>query len=115
MYSTAVIKQPEELNIWDEKHSIAMGIALQTQVLKICTAHRQLYCDDDVDPAIAFAVAEHLVRDDQASAGVFREDIHGLADLLTDVICSAQCACPKCAPMLADLRRSRPRELEMAY
>jgi len=110
-----MIKQPEVLDIWDEKHSIAMGIALQTQVLKICTAHRQLYCDDDVDPAIAYAVADHLVRDDQASAGVFRDDIHGLADLLTDVICTAQCACPKCAPMLHGSHLSRPREFAMAY
>jgi hypothetical protein len=115
VYPKAMIKQTDQTDIWDEKHSIAMGIALQTQVLKICPAHRQLYCDDDVDPAIAFAVAAQLIREDRQSAGVFRQDVHDLADLLTDVICAAQCVCTTCAPMLQDQRRASPRELAMAY
>jgi hypothetical protein len=98
-------------DIWDEKHSIAMGIALQTQVLKICPVHRRLFCDDEVDPAIAFAVAAQLIHNDKESVNVFREDIHDLADLLTDVIATAPCTCPKCAQPLRD---SRPqRELAM--
>jgi hypothetical protein len=69
--------------------------------------HRQLFCDDEVDPAIAFAVAKQLIHNDQQSADVFREDIHDLADLLTDVISTAQCSCPKCAQPLMVARSHR--------
>jgi hypothetical protein len=97
-----VTMMDQESDIWDEKHSIAMGIALQTQVLKICPVHRQLFCDDEVDPAIAFAVAAQLIHSDQQSVNVFREDIHDLADLLTEVISTAQCSCSKCVhPLMA--------------
>jgi hypothetical protein len=100
---------PDVSDIWDEKHSIAMGIALQTQVLKICPVHRQLFCDDEVDPAVAFAVAAQLIHNDKPSTDVFREDIHDLADLLTDVISSAQCSCPECAPPpIVSLPRREP-------
>jgi len=102
-----MIDQDTMSDIWDERHSIAMGIALQTQVLKICPVHRQLFCDDEVDPAIAFAVATQLIHNDQQSADVFREDIHDLADLLTDVISTAQCSCPKCAQPLMVARSHR--------
>ena len=30
-----------------KKEEIAIGIALQTQVLKTCPIHNQLYCDDE--------------------------------------------------------------------
>ncbi len=33
-----------------KKQAIAIGIALQTQVLKTCPVHRQLYVDDEVNP-----------------------------------------------------------------
>jgi hypothetical protein len=102
-----MIHQGSMADIWDDRHSIAMGIALQTQVLKICPVHRQLFCDDEVDPAIAFAVAAQLIHNDQQSANVFREDIHDLADLLTDVICTAQCRCPKCTQPLMLARSHR--------
>jgi hypothetical protein len=107
-----MIDQATMSDIWDERHSIAMGIALQTQVLKVCPVHRQLFCDDEVDPAIAFAVAAQLMHNDKQSADKFREDIHDLADLLTDVISTAQCSCPKCAQPLKDARPRR--ELAMA-
>jgi len=97
VYSNVTMIDHHSSDIWDEKHSIAMGIALQTQVLKICLVHRELFCDDEVDPAIAFAVAAQLINNDQQSSDVFREDIHDLSDLLTDVISTAQCNCPQCA------------------
>jgi hypothetical protein len=106
------IDQDIESDIWDEKHSIAMGIALQTQVLKICPVHRQLFCDDEVDPAIAFAVAAQLMHNDTYSTDVFREDIHDLAEMLTDVISTTQCSCPNCARPLM-ISRSQ-REVAMA-
>ena len=45
-----------------KKQEIAIGIALQTQVLKLCPVHHQLYCgDEDIaeneNMARAFAVA----------------------------------------------------------
>ena len=112
MYPNVTTDQDTISDIWDEKHSIAMGIALQTQVLKICPVHRQLFCDDEVDPAIAFAVAAQLMHNDKKSSDVFREDIHDLADLLTDVISTAQCSCLQCThPLLV----SRPqREVALA-
>jgi hypothetical protein len=110
--NVTMINQDSRADIWDERHSIAMGIALQTQVLKICPVHRQLFCDDEIDPAIAFAVAGQLMHNDKQSVDVFREDIHDLADMLTDVISTAQCSCPICAqPLMAS--RSR-HELAMA-
>ncbi|MGO9950292.1 MAG: hypothetical protein ACLPWG_26060 [Steroidobacteraceae bacterium] len=39
-----------------KKQAIAIGIALQAQVLKTCPLHRQLYFDDDVNPAGAFGL-----------------------------------------------------------
>ena len=46
----------------EKKRSIAIEIALQTQVLKTCPIHRQIYFDDDADAASAFALAIELVR-----------------------------------------------------
>ena len=112
MYPIVTTDQDTMPDIWDEKHSIAMGIALQTQVLQICPVHHQLFCDDEVDPAIAFALAAQLMHNDKKSAIVFREDIHDLSDLLTDVISTAQCSCPQCThPLMAS--RSEP-ELALA-
>jgi hypothetical protein len=101
------VPESDVSDIWDEKHSIAMGIALQTQVLKICPVHRQLFCDDEVDPAVAFAVAAQLIHNDKPSADVFREDIHDLADLLTDVISTAPCSCSECVQPLMPSRSRR--------
>jgi hypothetical protein len=110
--NVTMINQDSMADIWDDKHSIAMGIALQTQVLKICPVHRQLFCDDEVDPAIAFAVAGQLMHNDNQSVDVFREDIHDLAEMLTDVISTAQCSCASCAHPLI-IPRSQ-REVAMA-
>ena len=112
MYSNVTTDQDTMSDIWDEKHSIAMGIALQTQVLKICPVHRQLFCDDEVDPAIAFAVAAQLMYNDKQSSDMFREDIHDLADLLTDVISTAPCSCQQCIHPLMAVQS--PRELALA-
>ncbi len=30
-----------------KKQELALGIALQTQVLKVCPGHNQVYCDDE--------------------------------------------------------------------
>jgi len=37
----------------EKKHLIAIGIALQTQVLKTCPVHRKIYFDDEANPASA--------------------------------------------------------------
>ena len=31
----------------DDKESVAIGIALQTQVLRVCPIHNQLYCEQE--------------------------------------------------------------------
>ena len=61
------------------KQEIAIGIALQTQVLRICPIHNQLYCDeehysDDENMARAFAVAIELVNQHQPYAEEFHHD-----------------------------------------
>ncbi len=67
----------------DQQESIVTGIALQTELLKICSAHHQVFCDEDVDPAMAFAVAAELIRQDGLSARAFKRDLHHLANLLS--------------------------------
>jgi hypothetical protein len=46
----------------DQKQSVAVEIALQTHVLRTCPEHRELFLDDESDPASAFALAVELVR-----------------------------------------------------
>ena len=46
----------------EQKQSIAVDIALQTHVLRTCPIHHEIFCDDDVDPSAAFALAVELVR-----------------------------------------------------
>ena len=84
-----------------KKQEIAIGIALQTQVLKSCPIHNQLYCDDDesVDDenmARAFAVAIELVRQHEPYAAEFHRNAHELTDLLSYTIGTAPTACPEC-------------------
>jgi len=67
----------------EKKQAIAIGIALQTQVLKTCPVHRQLYFDDDVNPASAFALAIELVRKHKPYVEVFDNNEHELTDLLS--------------------------------
>jgi hypothetical protein len=83
------------------KQEIAIGIALQTHVLKICPVHHQLYCDedacaDDENIARAFAVAVELVHDHPPFAEEFHHDAHELTDLLSDTIGEAPIVCPGC-------------------
>jgi len=84
-----------------KKQEIAIGIALQTQVLKTCPVHNQLYCDDaeftdDVNMARAFAVAVELVRQHRPYAEEFHHDAHELTDLLSYTIGAAPASCPDC-------------------
>jgi hypothetical protein len=84
------------------RQEIAIGIALQTHVLKICPEHHQLYCDDEGCPddeniARAFAVAVELVQEHQPFSEEFHHDAHELTDLLSDTIGGAPVCCPGCA------------------
>jgi hypothetical protein len=85
----------------DKKQEIAVGIALQTQVLKVCPTHNQLYCDDetfsdDDDMARAFAVAIELVRQHETYAEEFHRNPHELTDLLSYIIGATPASCPDC-------------------
>jgi hypothetical protein len=84
------------------KQEIAIGIALQTRVLKTCPLHNQLYCDDDESAddenmARAFAVAVELVRQHRPYAEEFHHSAHELTDLLSHTISAAPLCCPDCA------------------
>ena len=84
-----------------KKEEIAIGIALQTQVLKTCPIHNQLYCDDeqeadDENMARAFAVALELVHQHEPYAEEFHHDPHELTDLLSYTIGAAPLCCPDC-------------------
>jgi len=84
-----------------KKQEIAIGIALQTQVLRTCPIHNQLYREDeeytdDENMARAFAVAVELVRQHQPYAEEFHHDAHELTDLLSHTIGAAPASCPDC-------------------
>ena len=86
-----------------KKQEIAIGIALQTQVLKTCPIHNQLYRDDDestegANMARAFAVAIELVRQHKPYAEEFHHNAHELTDLLSSTIGAAPDCCPNCLP-----------------
>ena len=78
-----------------KKEEMAIAIALQTQVLKTCPIHNQVYCcddeegGDDENMARAFAVAVDLVRQHEPYAAVFHHDAHELTDLLSFTIGAA--------------------------
>ena len=86
-----------------KKEEMAIAIALQTQVLKACPIHNQVYCCDDGEEgrddenmARAFAVAVDLVRQHQPCAAIFHHDAHELTDLLSYTIGAAPLCCPDC-------------------
>jgi hypothetical protein len=79
----------------ENKQLIAIGIALQTQVLKTCPVHRQLFFDDDVNPASAFALAIDLVRKRKPYVDAFHDE-HELTDLLSDTLGTTPIGCPEC-------------------
>jgi hypothetical protein len=80
----------------EKKQLIAIGIALQTQVLRTCPVHRQLYFDDDVNPASAFALAIDLVRKRKPYVEEFHHDEHELTDLLSETLGITPIGCPEC-------------------
>lgn len=80
----------------EKKQAIAIGIALQTQVMKACPIHRHLYFDDDVNPAGAFALAIELIRTHKPFVQDFEDDEHALTDLLSDTLGRAPMCCPVC-------------------
>jgi hypothetical protein len=82
----------------EKKQVIAIGIALQTQVIKTCPIHHQLYFDDDVNPASAFALAIELVRGHKPYVEEFHDDAHELTDLLSDTLGMTPLCCPECRP-----------------
>lgn len=84
-----------------KKQKLAIGIALQTQVLKVCPVHNHVYCDDetftdDENMARAFAVAIELVRQHEPYGEEFHHDAHELTDLLSHIIGEAPACCPDC-------------------
>ena len=80
----------------EKKQAIAIEIALQTQVLKTCPLHRQIYFDDDADAAGAFALAIQLVRKHMPCVDEFHHNEHELMDLLSDTLCATPVCCPEC-------------------
>jgi hypothetical protein len=81
----------------DSKQAIAIGIALQTHVLKTCPIHQEIFCEDDVDPSAAFALAVELVRQHKPYVSEFNDDAHELTDLLSETIGAAPNACRYCS------------------
>lgn len=94
-----------------KKEEMAIAIALQTQVLKTCPIHNQLYCcddeegGDDENMARAFAVAVDLVRQHEPYAEVFHHDAHELTDLLSYTIGAAPLCCPDCMKVRGPISR----------
>jgi hypothetical protein len=103
-----------------KKEEMAIAIALQTQVLKTCPIHNQVYCDDeeggdDENMARAFAVAVDLVRLHEPYAEVFHHDAHELTDLLSYTIGAAPLCCPDCMKARGPaIRRTDQRESAIA-
>jgi hypothetical protein len=81
----------------EQKQAIAVDIALQTRVLRACPVHNEIFCDDDVDPSAAFALAVELVRQHKPYSDEFQNDPHELTDLLSATIGAAPTCCPRCA------------------
>jgi hypothetical protein len=80
-----------------EKKAIAVAIALQTHVLRTCPVHEAVFCDDDVDPSSAFALAVDLVKQHTPYVDEFDGDAHELTDLLSATIGDTPSCCPACA------------------
>jgi hypothetical protein len=91
----------------EKKQVIAVGIALQTQVLKTCPVHSKIYFDDDVNPASAFALAIELIRKHTPYVAEFHDDEHELTDLISDTLGMTPSSCPECQ---ASARLGSPRD-----
>ncbi|MGD0492571.1 MAG: hypothetical protein ABSC32_13575 [Steroidobacteraceae bacterium] len=100
------------------KQAIAVEIALQTHVLQTCPIHNQIFCDDDVDPSGAFALAVELVRQHTPYVDEFHDDAHALTDLLSETIGAAPTTCPLCAGERSDVsvheRAGAPTDWQLA-
>lgn len=101
----------------EKRQLIAIGIALQTQVLRTCPVHRQLYFDDEVNPAGAFALAIDLVRKRKPYVEEFHHNEHELTDLISETLAATPIGCPECqSPLrldpLPDCNRFSERALE---
>jgi hypothetical protein len=70
------------------------------------------FCDDDVDPSGAFALAVELIRQHTPYVEEFEHDSHALTDLLSETIGAAPTACPLCAGA-ARKHRATPARLEL--
>jgi hypothetical protein len=93
----------------EKKQVIAIGIALQTQVLKSCPVHHQLYFDDEVNPAPAFALAVELVRGHKPYVQEFHDDAHELTDLLSDTLGTTPGSCLECCSAHANSDQAEVR------
>ncbi len=91
----------------EPKQTIAVEIALQTRVLRTCPIHKELFCDDDVDPSAAFALAVDLVRQRKPYVREFHDDAHELTDLLSETIGAAPNCCPHCTNSPDSLSKSK--------
>jgi hypothetical protein len=98
----------------EPKEAIAVEIALQTRVLKACPIHQEIYCDDDVDPSAAFALAVELVHEHMPYVEDFHDDPHELTDLLSDVIGSAPTRCSSCASATESVAARAEKHMRMA-
>lgn len=92
------------------KQVVAIGIALQTQVLKTCPIHNEIYFDDEVDPASAFSLAIELVRQHRPFVQEFENNEHQLTDLLSATLGAAPVCCPECQPQRPRLSADRGRQ-----
>lgn len=92
-----------------EKKAIAVQIALQTHVFKTCPVHNAVFCDDEVDPSSAFALAVDLMKQHIPYVDEFEGDTHELTDLLSATIGDAPSCCPVCAGATRDGTEQAPR------
>ncbi len=89
----------------EHKQAIAVEIALQTHVLQTCPIHNEIFCDDEVDPSSAFALAVELVHQHTPYVDEFHDNAHALTDLLSETIGAAPTSCPICAGVAHGHRR----------
>lgn len=95
----------------ESKEAIAVEIALQTHVFRACAIHQEIYCDDEADPAVAFALAVELVREHAPYVHEFHADPHELTDLLSEIIGAAPTRCPLCASAHEAIAKHAAKEM----
>jgi hypothetical protein len=85
-----------------QRELLAVGIALDSRVLKICARHNRIYCDPCADLGAAFGLALQTFRRHGSDVRIFRDE-HALLDLLSAKISEADDRCPHCADAGADI------------